>query len=103
MANPIFKASRRHRFKGCLAPFRDRVLQRTPRPRSGAPQSWHTRGLRALEFLFPGIVRDLHEAGVVRVRVRRDMRRRGSILANNPTSASIIFGPCGPESSTCSH
>ncbi len=69
-----------------VAPHFERVivfdrdaLPDAPAPRSGTPQARHTHGLlaggcRALESLFPGIERDLVEAGAVRMRVGRDMR-----------------------------
>jgi 2-polyprenyl-6-methoxyphenol hydroxylase-like FAD-dependent oxidoreductase len=55
------------------------ALPEAPAFRAGTPQARHTHGLlaggrRALQRLFPGIDRDLLEAGAVRLRVGRDMR-----------------------------
>jgi 2-polyprenyl-6-methoxyphenol hydroxylase-like FAD-dependent oxidoreductase len=55
------------------------ALPNVPAPRSGTPQSWHTHGLlaggfRALDALFPGLDRDLVEAGATRMRVGLDFR-----------------------------
>jgi 2-polyprenyl-6-methoxyphenol hydroxylase-like FAD-dependent oxidoreductase len=55
------------------------TLPDAPAPRPGTPQARHTHGLlaggcRALESLFPGIERDLIEAGAVRMRMRRVAR-----------------------------
>nr|AGH68899.1 FAD-dependent oxidoreductase [Streptomyces sp. CNH189] len=68
-----------------LANFMDRVtvlerdwVPRGPSRRRGVPQARHTHSLttaaqRDLERLFPGIGRDLAEAGAVRVRMPEDM------------------------------
>jgi hypothetical protein len=47
--------------------------------RPGTPQARHTHllhagGYRALEYMFPGLERDLIAAGAVRIRFRRDIR-----------------------------
>ncbi|WAX82239.1 FAD-dependent oxidoreductase [Streptomyces sp. KMM 9044] len=75
-----------------LANFMDRVtvierdwVPRGPARRRGVPQARHTHSLMAaahqgLERLFPGMDRDLTEAGAVRVRMPEDM---------------LLLGPCG--------
>ena len=55
------------------------ALPDAPAPRPGTPQARHTHvlhagGFRALEYMFPGLERDLIAAGAVRIRFRRDIR-----------------------------
>jgi 2-polyprenyl-6-methoxyphenol hydroxylase-like FAD-dependent oxidoreductase len=91
MPNPILKQAVGAGMAGlaaakAVAPHFEKVvvldrdaLPAAPPPRPGTPQSRHTHGLLAggqgaLERLFPGIERDLVEAGAVRMRMRRDAR-----------------------------
>jgi 2-polyprenyl-6-methoxyphenol hydroxylase-like FAD-dependent oxidoreductase len=64
---------------GKVTVFDRDVLPEMPAFRVGTPQARHTHGLlaggrRALERLFPGIDRDLVEAGAVPLRVSTDLR-----------------------------